>query len=144
MVFKNVYEEGACYKDDVLSLYDIAFPEEEKKPVGYIEKLVSENKMSVYAILEEDSLTKRNERMESAIYEFIAVSQVSNEAQSQQNEENEKAYREQAIKKQISILQADVPFKVPAESPSDFSIYLYILLLFFIFYNRIPYSPNPT
>ena len=61
-----------------------------------------------YAILEEDSLTKRNERMESAVYEFIAVSQVSNEAQSQQNEENEKAYREQAIKKQISILQKEL------------------------------------
>lgn len=61
-----------------------------------------------YAILEEDSLTKRNERMESAIYEFIAVSRVSNEAASQQNEENEKAYREQAIKKQIAILQKEL------------------------------------
>ena len=61
-----------------------------------------------YAILEEDSLTKRNERMESAIYEFIAVSRVSNEAESQQTEENEKAYREQAIKKQISILQKEL------------------------------------
>lgn len=61
-----------------------------------------------YAILEEDSLTKRNEQMESAIYEFIAVSRVSNEAESQQTEENEKAYREQAIKKQISILQKEL------------------------------------
>lgn len=61
-----------------------------------------------YAILEEDSLTKRNERMESAIYEFIEVSRVSNEAASQQNEENEKAYREQAIKKQITILQKEL------------------------------------
>lgn len=61
-----------------------------------------------YAILEEDSLTKRNERMEAAIYEFIAVSRVSNEAESQQTEENEKAYREQAIKKQITILQKEL------------------------------------
>lgn len=76
MVFKNVYEEGACYKDDVLSLYDIAFPEEEKKPVGYIEKLVSENKMSVYAILEENEfaglvITLTDKK--STILDFFAI-----------------------------------------------------------------------
>ena len=100
--FVNNFQWGMMAREYILQWDSLA------EMVATMSRQLEISNEEKYAILEEDSLTKRNERMESAIYEFIAVSQVSNEAQSQQNEENEKAYREQAIKKQISILQKEL------------------------------------
>lgn len=58
-----------------------------------------------YAIMSEDSQKKRAQMIEDAIYGFIAAVKVGEEAQSVQQEGHEKAYREQALKKQISYLQ---------------------------------------
>ena len=58
-----------------------------------------------YAIMAEDSERKRSQMIEDAIYEFIAAIKVGEEAQGVQQEGHEKAYREQAIKKQINYLQ---------------------------------------
>ena len=58
-----------------------------------------------YAIMAERSERKRAQMIEDAIYEFIAAVKVGEEAQNVQQEGHEKAYREQALKKQISYLQ---------------------------------------
>lgn len=58
-----------------------------------------------YAIMETASLRERYDRMEKIIREFIAESQVSGEAQQAQQETQEQAYRETAMKKQIDYLQ---------------------------------------
>ena len=100
--FVNNFQWGMMAREYILQWDSLA------EMVATMSRQLEISNEEKYAILEEDSLTKRNERMESAVYEFIAVSRVSNEAESQQTEENEKAYREQAIKKQISILQKEL------------------------------------
>ncbi len=58
-----------------------------------------------YAIMAEDSLEKRSEMIEHAIYSFIEESKVAVEAQEAQQESHEQTYREAAIKKQLGFLQ---------------------------------------
>lgn len=58
-----------------------------------------------YAILASDTVSERMERIEKAIYEFIEMARVSEEAETAQQEKHEKVYREEAIKKQIDFLQ---------------------------------------
>lgn len=58
-----------------------------------------------YHILEVDRESERLELIEQALYGFIAVSDVSTEAQEHAKETNEKLYREDALKKQIGFLQ---------------------------------------
>lgn len=71
-----------------------------------------------YAMLAEDSQKKRAELEEKAIYEYTAVTDITNEANSAQEEENQKAYREQAIKKQMEYLQKELDEMHP-ENVSD-------------------------
>lgn len=71
-----------------------------------------------YAVLAADRLTERYRLMEKAVYEFIEVSKVSADAQRAQTESNEKLYREDALKKQISILQKELDAMHP-ESVTD-------------------------
>lgn len=71
-----------------------------------------------YAIMAEDSRRKRYEMIETAIYEFMAEARVSGEAQEAQKESHEQAYREAAIKKQISYLQKQLDEMHP-ENISD-------------------------
>lgn len=71
-----------------------------------------------YAILAADRLSERYRLMEKAVYEFIEVSRVSADAQRAQTESNEKLYREDALKKQISILQKELDAMHP-ESVTD-------------------------
>lgn len=71
-----------------------------------------------YAIIAEDSEKKRSEMMEAAVYEFIASARLLEEAQGVQQEGHEKAYREQALKKQISYLQQQLDDMHP-ENVSD-------------------------
>lgn len=71
-----------------------------------------------YAIIETDSEKQRTELMRQAIYEFIEMARVSDEAQSAQQENHERAYRESALKKQIEFLQQQLDDMHP-ENISD-------------------------
>ncbi len=71
-----------------------------------------------YAIIETDSEKHRTELMQKAIYEFLEIAKVSGEAQSAQQENHERAYRESALKKQIEFLQQQLDDMHP-ENISD-------------------------
>ena len=71
-----------------------------------------------YGILETDSRRGRMEKIEQAIYEFMEIFNVSEEAKNAQEETHEQAYRESAIKKQIEILQNQLDEMHP-ENVSD-------------------------
>ena len=71
-----------------------------------------------YKILETDEHSKRHELMKKAIYELMEISDVSEEAKKKQNDNNEKLYREEAIKKQIQVLQKELDEMHP-ESLTD-------------------------
>ena len=71
-----------------------------------------------YGILETDSRRSRMEKIEQAIYEFMEIFNVSEEAKNAQEETHEQAYRESAIKKQIEILQNQLDEMHP-ENVSD-------------------------
>ena len=58
-----------------------------------------------YAMVETDSRSERIELIEKAIYEFIELSEIGEEAESAQKASHEKIYREEALKKQIEFLQ---------------------------------------
>ena len=61
-----------------------------------------------YAILEEDRVSKRTERIEEHLYDFLEVGRITNEAVSSQQKEYQKMYRESAIKRQIELLQKEL------------------------------------
>ena len=56
-------------------------------------------------MVETDSRSERIELIEKAIYEFIELSEIGEEAESAQKASHEKIYREEALKKQIDFLQ---------------------------------------
>ncbi len=85
---------------------------------GYLLQLTSMNQLACglssllnvsneekYKILETDSQAARFDRIEALVYEFVAQSQVSGEAQLALQKRNEQFYREEALKKQIEFLQ---------------------------------------
>ena len=61
-----------------------------------------------FAILREDSVARRTERMETVFYGALELYKVENEAQSAQQQSHEKLYREQAIRRQIEFLQKEL------------------------------------
>ncbi len=71
-----------------------------------------------YKILAEDSVTKRTELIEKALYEFFEITRLTNEATAAQEEDYKKVYREQAIKKQMDYLQNELDEMHP-EKVSD-------------------------
>ena len=71
-----------------------------------------------YAILEEDSVTRRTELMEELIYEFLEVTKVTNDANSAHQKEYQDIYKESAIKKQLEYLQRELDEMHP-EQVSD-------------------------
>ena len=71
-----------------------------------------------YAILAEDSVSRRTEMMEKAFYESLELFKVNKEAQTAQKESNEQLYREQAIRKQIGFLQDELD-KLHPENVTD-------------------------
>ena len=88
---------------------------------GYVLKWRTMNDMAVgmspfldltaeerYQILETDSLAQRSELIENSIMEYIAFSELSEEAKDAYKEENDRRYREDAIRKQISYLQGEL------------------------------------
>ncbi len=71
-----------------------------------------------YAIIETDSLRDRYVLIEKMAYEFIEMAKVQSGAEETQKEEHEKLYRENALKKQIDILQKELDEMHP-ENVSD-------------------------
>ena len=71
-----------------------------------------------YAIIETDSIRERTELIQNAIYEFMEIAKVSDEAETAQKATNERAYRESALKKQIEFLQQQLDEMHP-ENISD-------------------------
>lgn len=71
-----------------------------------------------YEILAADSVSARVALMERAVYEFIEMTRVGEEAESAQQERHEEVYREEAIKKQIEFLQRQLDEMHP-ENVSD-------------------------
>ena len=71
-----------------------------------------------YAVLEENSPVQRMEMMESMVYEYLEMAKLTGEAESAQEDENEKAYRKQAIQRQMEFLQKQLDEMDP-ESVSD-------------------------
>ena len=71
-----------------------------------------------YNLLQEDSTKKRFERLERIIYEYSEVAKVTSDAQSAQQEDYQKAYKEQALRKQIDYLQNELDEMHP-EQVSD-------------------------
>ena len=70
------------------------------------------------AILTEDRVAERYRLIEQAAYEFIEMARVHSEAENQQQKESESIYRENALKKQIEILQNELDEMHP-ENISD-------------------------
>ena len=71
-----------------------------------------------YAILAADRVSERLVLIENALYEFLEIAKVMGEARTAQTESNEKLYREDAIRKQISFLQKELDELHP-ENVSD-------------------------
>lgn len=71
-----------------------------------------------YAILSAEKLSERFDKMEKIVYGLIELSKVSSESEAAQKEKNQKLYREDALKKQIGILQKELDDMHP-ESKSD-------------------------
>ena len=71
-----------------------------------------------YAIISVDSLKERYFLIEKMAYEFIEMAKVQSGAEETQKEEHEKLYRENALKKQIDILQKELDDMHP-ENVSD-------------------------
>jgi ATP-dependent Lon protease len=71
-----------------------------------------------YAILETNSVAERHNLIEKAFYETIEMTDVSLEAREEQNKTTDKFLREDAIRKQISILQKQLDEMHP-ESVSE-------------------------
>ena len=61
-----------------------------------------------YAILAEDSDRKRYELVENYVHELIAMDQVSNDLQDKEQDNNEKKYREAALRKQLERIQREL------------------------------------
>ncbi len=75
-----------------------------------------------YRIISADKLSERYKLVEDAVYEFVEMAKVHNEAEDAQMEEHEKLYRESALKKQISILQEELDSMHP-ENISDVAMF---------------------
>ena len=68
-----------------------------------------------YALLAEDSQKARFDALEALIYENLELTRVRMKAQSAQRADHEKLYREQALRKQIAVLQQELDELHPEE-----------------------------
>ena len=82
--------------------------------------LVKLNPDEKYALLKENSRSKRCKEIEKIIYEYINIEKINNEANTKTKEDTEKLYREHALKKQIEYLQSELDNMHP-EGQSDIS-----------------------
>lgn len=71
-----------------------------------------------YAVLEQNSCEKRTAMMEKMVYEYLEITKITNEAETEQKKDYEKFYRQEAIKKQMQYLQKELDEMDP-ENVSD-------------------------
>ena len=79
---------------------------------------LSLNNEERYRVLQEDRLSVRTKMLEQIIYEYIEVTKVTTDARTQQQEDYQKLYKEQALQKQIDYLQKELDEMHP-EKVSD-------------------------
>ena len=79
---------------------------------------LSINNEERYHVLQEDRLSVRTKMLEQIIYEYIEVTKVTTDARTQQQEDYQKLYKEQALQKQIDYLQKELDEMHP-EKVSD-------------------------
>ena len=79
---------------------------------------LSINNEERYHVLQEDRLSVRTKMLERIIYEYIEVTKVTTDARTQQQEDYQKLYKEQALQKQIDYLQKELDEMHP-EKVSD-------------------------
>ena len=75
---------------------------------GAIAIWVRQDAAERYAILEEDSRSARMEALEKLVYDFLTASRTANEAAGAQQKDYQQMYREQAIRRQMKILQQEL------------------------------------
>ena len=100
--FVSKYQWGIMAKNYILHWNSM---EELAASLSYQLSISNEEK---YKIVEEDAISKRHKRIAHAVYETMEVAQIGSEAQNAQTQSQEKAYREEAIRKQIQILQDEL------------------------------------
>jgi ATP-dependent Lon protease len=69
-------------------------------------------------VLEQNSCEKRTAMMEKMVYEYLEITKITNEAETEQKKDYEKLYRQEAIKKQMQYLQKELDEMDP-ENVSD-------------------------
>lgn len=72
----DIRNEGAAYKKQLFTLYEEAFPEQEKKPLWLMEQLVSEGKLEMLAMVDESEFVGLAINMlgnESGLLDYYAV-----------------------------------------------------------------------
>ena len=84
-----------------------------------ISPLIKMSPEEKYDLLKENSLRVRNEKIEKIIFEYLEMIQVSSEAKEAGERDNQKVYREMAIRKQINFLQEELD-KMHPENKSDY------------------------
>ena len=85
---------------------------------GALSIWMNTNNEEYYAILAEDSVSRRAELLEKLIYEFLEVTRVTNDANSAHQKEYQEIYKESALKKQLEYLQRELDEMHP-ETVSD-------------------------
>ncbi len=112
--FVNKYEWGFFARAYIMQWNNL------NEIICSLNDLLSLNKDEKYSLLEESSLKKRYNEIERIIYEYINIEKVNSEANNKVKEENEKIYKEHALKKQIEYLQNELDNMHP-DSISDIS-----------------------
>ncbi len=100
--FVSSYQWGVMARNYILRWKSL---EEIAAAMSYQLNISNEEK---YKIVEADEISVRHEQIIRALSEMIEIAQIGNEAQKAQVQSNEKVYREEAIKKQMQILQDEL------------------------------------
>lgn len=100
--FVSGYQWGIMARNYILRWKSL---EEIAAALSYQLNISNEEK---YKIVEADEISVRHERIVRALSEMMEIAQIGNEAQKAQVQSNEKVYREEAIKKQMQILQDEL------------------------------------
>lgn len=110
--FVNRYQWGIMARNYILQWENI------DEMVSVMAQYLYMSNEEKYRILETDSVAERHQMMKKVIYELMEVMDVSDEAKKKQSDINDKIMREDAIRKQIDVLQKELDEMHP-ESVSD-------------------------
>lgn len=86
--------------------------------IGLLSSWLSLSNKERYELISIDSQSKRAELVEKYCYEFLEMFKISNEAKNAQMQDDQKIYREAAIRKQMDFLQKELDILHP-ENVSD-------------------------